>query len=96
VVEAERIEPSDEQVSEMLESTAQRTGSSSDELLRQLRKVDRLERVRDEVANRQALELLVREAKPISVEQAKARDKLWTPDKQAGEPGAGQLWTPGS
>jgi hypothetical protein len=38
----------------------------------------------------------VREAKPISVEQAKARDKLWTPGKSGGEQGSGQLWTPGS
>jgi trigger factor len=96
VVEAEGIEPSDEQVSEMLESTAQRTGSSPDELLDQLRKADRLERVREEVASRQALQRVVAEAKPISVEQAKARDKLWTPDKATGEQGAGQLWTPGN
>jgi trigger factor len=96
VVEAEGIEPTDEQVAEMLDSTAQRTGSSPDELLDQLRKADRLERVREEVANRQALELLVRDAKPISVEQAKARDKLWTPDKSGAEQGAGQLWTPGN
>ena len=96
VVEAEGIEPSDEEVAEMLESSAQRSGSSADELMDQLRKADRLERVREEVASRQALELLVREAKPISVEQAKARDKLWTPDKPGAEQGAGQLWTPGN
>jgi trigger factor len=96
VVEAEQITPSDEQVAEALEPTAERTGSSADQLMEQLRKSDRLERVRQDVANRQALELLVREATPISVEQAKARDKLWTPGKAGGEEGSGQLWTPGS
>jgi trigger factor len=96
VVEAEAIEPSDEHVGEALESAAQRAGSSPEELLEQLRTADRLEQVREEVANRQALALLVREAKPISVEQAKARDKLWTPGKEAGEQAAGRLWTPGS
>jgi trigger factor len=96
VVEAERIEPTDEQIAEALEPTAERTGTSVDELLEQLRKGDRLERIREDVANRQALELLVREAKPITVEQAKARDKLWTPGKEASEQGSGQLWTPGS
>jgi hypothetical protein len=55
-----------------------------------------LEQVREEVANRQALELLVSEATPLSVEQAKARDKLWTPGKEDAEQGSGQLWTPGS
>jgi trigger factor len=95
IVKAEGIEPTDEQVLEALEPTAERTGSTAPELLEHLRKGDRLEPVRGEVANRQALELLVREAKPISVEQAQARDKLWTPGKEAGAPGAGQLWTPG-
>ena len=46
------------------------------------------------MANRQALELLVAEAKPITVEQAKAREELWTPEKERGE--SGQIWTPGS
>jgi trigger factor len=96
VVDAEEIRPSDEQVAEALEPTAQRAGKSADELIEQLRQADRLERLREEVANRQALELLVREAEPISVEQAKARDKLWTPGKAGGEQRSGQLWTPGS
>jgi trigger factor len=96
VVEAEAIHPTDEQVAEALEPSAERTGSTPAQLLDELRKADRLERVREQVASRQALELLVREAKPITVEQAKARDKLWTPGKEGGEQGAGQLWTPGS
>ena len=40
---------------------------------------------------------LAEEAKPISVEQAQARDKLWTPGREGAESGsAGRLWTPGS
>jgi trigger factor len=93
VVEAEGIEPSDDEVREALEPTAERTGRSIDELFGQLESGDRLERIRQEVATRQAIELLVREAKPISVEQAQARDKLWTPGKEGAE--SGQLWTPG-
>jgi trigger factor len=95
VVEVEKITPTDEEVAQALEATAERTGSSVAELIERLRKADRLERVRSDVANQQALELLVREAKPISVEQAKARDKLWTPGKGGAEQGSGQLWTPG-
>jgi hypothetical protein len=42
----------------------------------------------------------VREAAPISVEQAKARQKLWTPGKDEAETDparpSSQLWTPGS
>ncbi|HEV3129749.1 MAG TPA: trigger factor [Solirubrobacteraceae bacterium] len=93
VVAAEGIEPTDDDVREALKPTAERTGRSVDELFKELESGDRLERIRQEVATRQAAELLVREAKPISVDQAQARDKLWTPGKEGAE--AGQLWTPG-
>ena len=94
IVEAEGIEPSDEQVREALEPAAQRAGTSAEQVLERLRKGDRLERVREDVAARQALELIVGEAKPITVEQAKARKKLWTPGDE--EAPAGQIWTPGA
>ncbi|HSC02605.1 MAG TPA: trigger factor [Solirubrobacteraceae bacterium] len=99
VVEAENIEPTDEQVREALEPSAERQGTTVEKLLERLRETGRFDRMRQEVATRQAVELLVAEAKPISVEQAKARQKLWTPGKQDPdhpEGGSGQLWTPGS
>ena len=46
-----------------------------------------------------AVDWLVEHAKPITVEQAQARDKLWTPEREAGEAapaGGSRLWTPGS
>jgi trigger factor len=99
VVDAENIEPSDEELVEALRPAAERDGSDPAELVDQLRKAGRLDSLREDVANRQAVELLVREAKPISVEQAQAREKLWTPGKEeseaAGGTGGGQLWTPG-
>ena len=96
IVEAEGIEPTDDELLEALEPTAERQGTTTEKLLEQLRSNGRLDRLRQEVAIRQAIEKLVAEAKPISVEQAKARQKLWTPGKEAaGEP-SGQLWTPGS
>jgi trigger factor len=95
VVEAEQIQPTDEEVAEALAPTAEREGKTPEELIDQLRSNGGLESVRDEVASRQALELLVREATPISVEQAKARKKLWTPGKEAAEARSEQLWTPG-
>jgi trigger factor len=96
VVEAENIEPTDEQVREALEPSAERQGATVDQLLERLRETGRIEGMRHEVASRQAVELLVAEAKPISVDQAKARQKLWTPGKEGAEAGSGQLWTPGS
>ncbi|HEY1714768.1 MAG TPA: trigger factor [Solirubrobacteraceae bacterium] len=103
VVEAEDIEPSDEELLEALTPSAERDGADPAELMERLRKAGRLEELRQDVATTQAAELLVREATPISVEQAKARQKLWTPGKDeaeaapAGSSGSSsKLWTPGS
>jgi trigger factor len=104
VVAAEDIEPTDAELIEALKPAAERDGSEPAELMERLRKAGRLEELRQDVATSQAAELLVREATPITVEQAQARQKLWTPGKDepesgSGRPsrsGSGQLWTPGS
>jgi trigger factor len=96
VVEAEQIQPADEELVEALRPAAERDGSDPTELVAQLRKAGRLDALREDVANRQAIDLLVAEAKPISVEQAKAREKLWTPGREETAGESGQLWTPGS
>jgi trigger factor len=96
IVEAEKIEPTDEELVQALRPAAERDGSDPVELLEQLRKAARLEGLREDVASRQAVELLVREAEAISVDQAKAREKLWTPGREETEGGGGQIWTPGS
>lgn len=43
---------------------------------------------------RKALDLIAAEAKPIPLEAAKAREEIWTPEKEREEKGG--LWTPGS
>jgi trigger factor len=95
VVQAEGIEPDDEQLLDAIRPIAERDGRKPEKVLEQLRKRGRLGPLEEEVASRLALKLLVDEAQPITVEQAKARDKLWTPEKESGERGSGQLWTPG-
>ncbi len=100
VVDAEQIEPSEEDVLEAIEPSAERAKTKPEKLLERLRSSGGLQRLRQDIAARQALELLVKEAKPISVEQAKARNLIWTPGKdepgEGGGSGSGQLWTPGS
>ena len=96
IVAAENIEPTDDQIREALEPTAERQGTTVDKLMDHLRETGRMDRIRGEVATRQAIERVVAEATPITVEQAKARQKLWTPGKEAAEKGSGQLWTPGT
>jgi trigger factor len=96
VVEAEGIEPTDDEVRDALAPSAERQGTTVEKLFERLRSSARMDRIRNEVAIRQAIERLVADAKPITVDQAKARQKLWTPGKEAAGQGSGQLWTPGS
>jgi len=96
VMEAEGIEASDGDVLDALEPSAAREGIQPEKLRERLEKSGRLDEVREDLAQRQTVAFLAEHAKPITTEQARVRDKLWTPEK--GEPeGAGkQIWTPGS
>jgi trigger factor len=98
VVAAEGIEPSDGDVLDALQASAARENVKVEKLRDRLEQSGRLDDLREDLAARQAIDLLVENATPISVEQAQARDKLWTPDKDAGEESGArpQIWTPGS
>jgi trigger factor len=106
VVAAEGIEPSEQDLLGAVTATAEREGVAPEQVLAQLREAERIEELREDLAARQALDLIVEHALPISVEQAIAREQLWTPEREAereragaaaaGEGGAaGGLWTPG-
>jgi trigger factor len=97
VVEAEAIEPTEEEMLESLQASAERAKSTPEKLLETLRSSGRITRLRSELAARKAVELMVSEAQAISVEQAKARNLIWTPGKaEEGAGAGGRLWTPGS
>jgi trigger factor len=95
VVEAEGIEPTENELLEALEQAAPSERTSAKKLLERMKSAGRLDAFKAELAQRQALDLLAESARPISVEQAQARDKLWTPGADA-EERSSQLWTPGS
>lgn len=102
IVAAEDISPSEEQVLAALASTAEREGIEPEKLLAELRSSGRLEEVREDLAARQAIDLVAEAAKAIPLSQAQAREQLWTPEKEAaagvgageGAAEAGRLWTP--
>ena len=103
VVEAEAIEVSDDELLDALRQASGVTGTGeprpSDErklqkALKRLQADGRDELLREDIAMRKAVDLLAEHAKPIPAEQAKAREKLWTPGKET--PERGELWTPGS
>jgi trigger factor len=95
VVAAESIEPTEEEVLAALEEAAPSERTSAKKLLERMKSAGRLDTFKAELANRKALDLLTESAKAITVEQAQARDKLWTPGSDA-EERSQQLWTPGS
>jgi trigger factor len=92
VIEAERTAPDDIALHEALEPTAEREGSSPDELVQMLERAGRLDAVRQDLAAQRAVDLIAEHAKPIPVARARAREKLWTPGKERAQ--AGQIWTP--
>jgi trigger factor len=101
VVDAEGIEVSDEELLDSLRLATQGPGrpeTSEKKLQKSLeraKKEGRDEPLREDIAMRKAVDLLVESANPITVEQAKARDKLWTPEKDEKESAEKELWTPG-
>lgn len=99
VIAAEGIAPTDEELLEVLAPTAEREGVDPSKLMGDLRRSGRLEDVRDDLAARQVVELIASHAKAIPIEQAQAREKLWTPEDDLGDRGEqedvpARLWTP--
>lgn len=66
VAEAEQIDPTDSEILEALEPTAERNKTTADKLFEDLQKNGRLGRVRRELASTKAVQLLVAEAKPVA------------------------------
>jgi trigger factor len=96
IIEAEGLEASDEEILEALAPTAQREGTTPKKVLDRLRSAGRLDDVREEVLARKAIDVVADSAKAIPVEQAEAREKIWTPEKGEPEEKSSELWTPGS
>jgi trigger factor len=94
VADAERIEVSEDEMLEALRPGEE--GESPERLLERLRANGRDALLRDELRMRKAAELIAGAATAIPQEQAAAREKLWTPEKEReGEGAEAGLWTPG-
>jgi trigger factor len=66
VVEAEGIEPTDEELAEALAPTAAREGQQPAKLLERIKQAGTLDALRDDVATRKAMDLLAERAKPLA------------------------------
>jgi trigger factor len=98
IVRAEGIEVSDDEVAQALREAAGPEASDKQlkRALKRARSQGAEEALREDIAMRKAVDLLIETAKPIPAEQAAARERLWTPEKKQEQQGAGQIWTPGS
>jgi trigger factor len=96
IVEAEGIKPTHEEVMEAVEAAAPSEQTSAKKLYERLKNAGRLEQLENDLAQRKALDVVADSATAITVEQAQARDKLWTPGAASEQSGAPELWTPGS
>jgi trigger factor len=96
VADAEDIEVSDAELLEALGPGG--NDEAPEKLLERLRETGRESLLRAELRLRKAADVIVEAAKPIPLQQAAAREKLWTPEKEEAE-GKGEeagLWTPGA
>ncbi len=94
IAAAEAIEVSEQELEEALEHSAQHERTTPAKLLARLRENGRDAMVVEDLRARKAIELVAEAAKPIPLEQAEAREQIWTPEKERKE--AGGLWTPES
>jgi trigger factor len=93
IAEAEGIEVSDEELVEALAHSAEHERTTPEKLLERLRQNGRDKMIGEDIRARKAIELVAEAAKPIPLEQAEAREQIWTPEKEREK--AGGLWTPG-
>jgi trigger factor len=103
IVAAEDVNPAEDELLAALAPSAERDGIEPEALIERLRNAGRLDEAREDLAARQAIDLIVATAKPIPLAQAQAREQLWTPAKAAQTPARGgeeqasapaRLWTP--
>ncbi|HET6849975.1 MAG TPA: trigger factor [Gaiellales bacterium] len=99
VADAEKIEITDEMVEAFIREQATQGGEDPDELVSRLMEDPAtLTALRIDLRLQKALDIVVDNAKEISPEQAEAREKLWTPEKESEGAAAKPttIWTPGS
>ncbi len=94
IADAEGIEVSEAEMLEALGPGEQAEGPEA--LLARLKANGRDALLREELRFRKAAELVADAATPIPQEQAAAREKLWTPEKEREDEPEGSLWTPGA
>lgn len=90
-----QVEVSDDEIEELIRAEAGEAGEDPDETIAAMRERGGFEQLRGDLRLKKALDEVVADVKRIPVDLAKAREKLWTPEKEKGGSGM-KIWTPGS
>ena len=85
----------DAEIEELIREQAEASGDDPDEAVKQVFDSGRQEVLRGDLRLRKALDRVAAEAKRVPAEVARAREEIWTPDKET-SPTETKLWTPGS
>jgi trigger factor len=95
VAEKAGLEVTDEELKDFIREQAREAGEEDVEaVVDGIWQNGRHELLREDLLLRRALDRVVAEVKPIPVDLARAREKLWTPEKET-TPGERNIWTPG-
>ncbi len=89
------IRVSDDEVKELVREQAEAAGENPDEVIEDVWSHGRHEDLREDLRLRAALDRVAAEVKPIPLEQAEAREAIWTPEKEKTAADT-KLWTPAS
>lgn len=89
------IEATDDDVKALLRERAEEAGRDPEALIEDVWAHGEQEALREDLRLKLALDRLAADVKRISMEQAEAREAIWTPDKEKGD-SEKKLWTPGS
>ena len=89
------LEISDEEIEELVREQAEAHEDDADEAIKQVFESGGAEALRADLRLRKALDRVAAEVQRVPAEVARARESIWTPDKES-SPTETKLWTPAS
>jgi trigger factor len=89
------LEVSDAEIEELIREQADVHGDDADEAVKRVFESGGYEALRGDLRLRKALDRIASEVQRVPAEVARARESIWTPDKES-PPTETKLWTPGS
>ncbi len=89
------LQVSDEEIEELIREQAELHGDDAEQAVEQVSSGGGYEALRGDLRLRKALDRVAAEVRRVPAEVARAREEIWTPDKET-PPTETKLWTPGS